>query len=407
MSSAAEKRKEFVNKVAHDIIAMIQASEQAEEGDWMSWAKPFGKVPFNPTTGRQYSGMNLITLMCQMKDRGINDPRFLGYKQAQGWAEDSHVRPNSKSYKIVIPIFKKKERDETDDLIALVEDSDKKDSRSQQELVGFVLNSVFSAVDIENAPMPDLPPRKWKEDNQIINLLEASGCEVVHGAYSPHYQHNDGKVYMPLKKAFETQADYNAILMHEWYHWTGHEDREDRYKERSIHGADITQLKAQEELRAQIFSLTASQMLGIPTPDTKYHASYINHFLEILDKEPKQIITAATQAAKMVEVAMDVLEGIQPKAKWFPDRATWPSSDNDAPQIISAEEYFEEYQDWDSIVEQYFVDQDMSPEEKAELAQEIRTTALSHNLNILDLEDILDEKVMTVSSHSLNNSIEL
>lgn len=392
MEKRSSIRDNFVQEVATEIVDMINAGE---ESGWMHWDSPLGRVPFNPTTGKIYGGANLINLMMQMRKRCINDSRFLGFGQAKKWDKTTgtHVKKGSAAFKVSIPIFREvPEGGEEDRELNELLDMTNMDDAPRKALVGFSVGNVFSAIDVENAPQPNVPPRRWKDNELVDKLIQASGAEVVHGNYDPHYSHKDGKIYMPNTDFFESEAVYTAVKLHEWYHWTGHPDRENRFQERHEPGADIDSLKAQEELRAQTFSCIASQMLGIPSIPMANHANYLSYYKEKLNDNPKEILKAANRAGAMLEVIMDVAQGMQPqKADWFLDKQSWPAISIDVPILMDASEYMET--EWDRIVGDFCLEPDMEPAEIREVGLEIKARAVRENINLVGVQKFVQDNI--------------
>ncbi len=90
---------------------------------------------------------------------------------------------------------------------------------------------------------------------------------------------------------------YYAVLLHELTHWTGAPHRLNR--EFGVRFGD--RAYAFEELIAELgaaFLCSALRIVNEPRAD---HAAYISNWLEILDRDPKAIFTAAGQAQKAVE----------------------------------------------------------------------------------------------------------
>ena len=85
-------KQEYAEQVAAGII------EQLKQGT-APWQKPWKpgelRLPYNPTTGKEYRGMNTLWLHMQ----GHSDPRWMTYNQAG--AEGAQVRKGEKGSHIV------------------------------------------------------------------------------------------------------------------------------------------------------------------------------------------------------------------------------------------------------------------------------------------------------------------
>jgi len=77
----ANDRKPLFEQVAQKLIDQLEKGTSPFQQPWND--RQEFTLPFNPTTGKAYRGMNSIWLMMQ----GHQDPRWLTFKQAQtsGW----------------------------------------------------------------------------------------------------------------------------------------------------------------------------------------------------------------------------------------------------------------------------------------------------------------------------------
>src|SRR5271166_1370339 len=91
-------------------------------------------------------------------------------------------------------------------------------------------------------------------------------------------------------------------------HWTGHPDRLDRDLENPFGSAGY----AREELRAEIASLILGSELGIGY-DPSQHASYVDHWIQILTESPKEILYAAADAERISEYILCIEEKQKPE----------------------------------------------------------------------------------------------
>ena len=82
---------DYVDQVATAII------KQLKEGT-APWQKPWEPgerfMPYNPTTGNEYRGMNAVWLMTVSQARGFTDARWMTYRQSQ--EQDAQVRKGEK-----------------------------------------------------------------------------------------------------------------------------------------------------------------------------------------------------------------------------------------------------------------------------------------------------------------------
>src|SRR4029077_11791901 len=86
-------------------------------------------------------------------------------------------------------------------------------------------------------------------------------------------------------------------------HWTGHPERLYRDLKNPFGSAGY----AREELRAEIASLILGSELGIGYGSSK-HASYVDHWIQILTESPKEILYAAADAERISEYILRIEE---------------------------------------------------------------------------------------------------
>ena len=70
-------KKTFHEQIAENLIEQLKKGTAPWQKLWQP-GDPLLTLPNNPTTGKNYKGINVLQLMCQ----GRTDPRWLTYKQA-------------------------------------------------------------------------------------------------------------------------------------------------------------------------------------------------------------------------------------------------------------------------------------------------------------------------------------
>jgi antirestriction protein ArdC len=125
----------------------------------------------------------------------------------------------------------------------------------------------------------------------IMDIIEASGAEIVTGRTRAAFAPREDQILMPEKDTFKSDAHYYGALLHELAHWTGHESRLNRK-----FSFDKTSPEyAREELRAEMASAMLSMQLGIP-PSVDNHEGYVAAYLKLLKDDKKEIFRAAKDA---------------------------------------------------------------------------------------------------------------
>lgn len=110
------------------------------------------------------------------------------------------------------------------------------------------------------------------------------------------------------------------MILHEFFHATGHETRENRQEKKS----QTIKGYAFEEMRAEMFSMLAGARLDLPMPESNSSA-YIRFWNQTFSGgDVKAVFQAASEAAKMLSVLHQFEAGEEPRPQWFPKRTEWP-----------------------------------------------------------------------------------
>ena len=107
---------------------------------------------------------------------------------------------------------------------------------------------------------------------------------------------------MPHCDQFNTVEDYQATLLHELTHWSGHHSRLDRKFGTSFGTKDY----AQEELVAELGAAMLCSQLEISVTPREDHAKYLNNWMQKLKDEPSAFFKAATAASTAATFLTDL-----------------------------------------------------------------------------------------------------
>lgn len=308
--SRKEKVDQIIFDVAEKMIKLIETTGQGQE-----WERPWHangfSAPKNPVSGHYFSGFNRYKLMFEMLDRGSSDPRFLTFKQLGEFNDanqtECKIIPGEKAIYVLRPSIKKiKAEDDTEN-----DEGVKKD----KTILFFNPYPVFHTSQIENFPeLEAAPVATWEDDNFIEKLIVENAIDLRHGGNRAFFHHKQDYVVMPEKGQFDSSENYYATLLHEFYHWTGFKDREDRVFGTSRDSAEY----ALEELRAESFSCLAGMMLDLPV-NLGNHAAYLSSWKDQLSNKAgvKAIIQSMNEAGKMLDAVMAFRDGQTPLPEWW------------------------------------------------------------------------------------------
>ncbi len=286
---------EYVETVANSII------RQLEKGT-APWIKPWKAgerfMPFNPTTGNDYHGMNAVWLMCVTEDRGYSDNRWLTYKQAGNL--DAQVKRGEKGTQIQYWKWTEDVNAVDENGRPLTDDSGKalrQSVRLQKPRVWSA--TVFNASQILGLPemeqQPVLP--EWERHQQAEAILNDSLANIN---YQPSnrafYSPSTDIITLPQRAQFTSMDSFYATALHELGHWTGHHNRLNRDLAHPFGSEGY----AKEELRAEIASLMLGEQLGIGH-DPEQHVAYIASWIKILQEDPREIFRATADAERITK----------------------------------------------------------------------------------------------------------
>ncbi|GAA4339638.1 zincin-like metallopeptidase domain-containing protein [Mucilaginibacter gynuensis] len=287
--------------VANKLIAELEAGTSPFQKPWTDKDVPAFTIPFNPTTGKNYKGMNALWLGMQ----NFDDPRWMTMSQAN--KEGYSVEKGAKAS--IISFVK------TSDMQAIrdvdgnkIKDEEGKTMTRVTELEKPVVTTafVFNAEQIKGIPplveymKEKQGEQQWAPLERAEALLSSSQAVINHGGNEAYYNKTKDQIQLPAKDQFDNETKYYAVALHELGHWSGHESRLDRLME----GRFGSEQYAREELRAEIASLMLGSELEIGH-NFGQHAAYVHNWVKILKEEPFELFRAAADAQKIHDFILD------------------------------------------------------------------------------------------------------
>lgn len=286
---------DYAKTVSESII------RQLEQGT-APWLKPWqvGErfLPFNPTTGNAYKGINAVWLLSTSEARGYGDTRWMTYKQAGSL--DAQINKGEKGTMIQFwkwhdEIPKRDEEgrpvlDENGNPVKML-------VRLQCPTVRSAI--VFNAQQISGLPAMELKAglTEWERHTEAEAILKDSQARIDHmPGNRAFYRPSSDKITLPLREQFPSADNYYATALHELGHWTGHESRLNR----DLQHPFGSEAYAKEELRAEIASLMLGEKLNIGH-DPGQHVSYVGSWIKVLQEDPREIFRASADAEKITQ----------------------------------------------------------------------------------------------------------
>ena len=266
--------------------------------------------PMNPSTERQYSGLNRLILMQAVADCG-GEFRFMTLKQAS--AMGYKIRAGSKAFRIIrmAEVDKKPNDAAPENAEVVAEDKAKR--------LILRVHHVFNGNDIEGLPpaeKPSAPIKPVVAAQQVVDGMKATGLVVLEGGDKACYMPKADTIRMPDRWRFKggkdgtATAEFWAVLLHE----TCHSSMSPKRLNRKV-ATFGTEGYAREELRAEIASAFLCNQLGVPQAASLFesHSSYLANWASVLRSDPQEIIKAASDAQKIADYLIE--HALKPEAK--------------------------------------------------------------------------------------------
>ncbi len=283
------ERANLYDEITTRIIAELEAGR-------LPWVQPWGTagmsaplaMPKNASTGRAYSGVNVLILWGAVLTRGFSCQSWLTFRQALSLG--GNVRKGERGITVVyadrfIPDDEKRRARETGD-----------DAQAIPFLKRF---TVFSTDQCEGLPEdvgtapPPVPEGLILPD--VEALIHASGADVRLGGDKAFYAPGPDYIQVPRPEAYFEPINWHRTALHELSHWSGAPHRLGR----DLSGGFGSKPYAKEELVAEISAAFVCATLGI-TPTVR-HSDYIASWLDVLREDNRAIVRAASAAWKAAD----------------------------------------------------------------------------------------------------------
>ena len=290
-----DKKIPYYQRIANELIEQLKVGAAPWQKPWEAGVP---RMPHNPISGTRYKGANAIWLAMQ----GRGDPRWMTYKQAQGI--DAQVQKSERGtlvqyWKLFDKVVKKDSNDKP------ILDSDGKPVKVTVKLDKPRVFSaiVFNAEQIEGLPELDIKTEpEWQRHQRAEKIINALGVPIHHDQHdNAYYCPSTDSIHLPRREQFDTADKFYATILHECGHASGAKHRLDR----DLTGRFGDESYAKEELRAEITSLMLGDELQIGH-DYGQHAAYVDHWIKVLQDDPKEILRASRDAEKIHDFMLEL-----------------------------------------------------------------------------------------------------
>ena len=274
--------RKYDKEILTRIIELIESTQK------LPWQCGYLKegLPYNFTSGREYSGRNLIVLFMARYNRG----GFLTEKQINRLG--GTIREDEISYPVIFfkPLTVNRFAEENEDT----------ESVSSQFCR---LYRVYNVAQVDN--LPNLDARVNKGQNRDVeDFLQRIHMKIYYGK-CPHYVPSSDIVNIPAASDYINEGEYYSSLFHECIHWTGNKSRLNRTQKTYFGSEEYSY----EELVAELGSAFLRGHFQIATPDNiQNSAEYIRNWLKIFKSDTGILFRAASDAQKAVRYLFQTAE---------------------------------------------------------------------------------------------------
>jgi antirestriction protein ArdC len=274
------------------------------EAGRVPWVQPWGTaaakaplaMPKNASTGRSYSGINVLILWGSVIEHGFPVQGWVTFRQALSLG--GNVRKGERGTTVVyadrfVPGDEKKRALETGE---------------EAHAIPFLKRfTVFNVTQCEGLPdeLADVapPPEPSLIEPTVEALIKATGIDFRIGGNRAFYSRTHDYVRVPPPQAFFEPRNWHRTALHEVSHSTAAPHRLNR----DLSSTFGSKKYAFEELIAEISAAFCCAALGIVP--TVRHADYIANWADVLREDDRAIIRAASQASKAADYILGFLPG--------------------------------------------------------------------------------------------------
>ncbi|HEX6001900.1 MAG TPA: zincin-like metallopeptidase domain-containing protein [Hyphomicrobiaceae bacterium] len=270
------------------------------------------RLPKNASTGRRYSGINVLILWSAVVENGFSVQSWLTYRQAL--ALGGHVHKGERGTTVVYAD-------------RFVPDNERRCAHERGEaphaipfLKRFTVFNVEQCQDLPEEIAAGPPPVGADLIlPQAEALIRAVGADLRIGGDKAYYDVAGDFIRVPPPQAFYEPINWIRTVCHEHIHYTGAAHRLNR----DLSGSFGSRKYAVEELVGEVGAAMLCASLGIVP--TVRHADYLNTWLEVLHEDARAIVRATSAASKAADYLLSFLPGDVMQQKERPEPSVPPA----------------------------------------------------------------------------------
>jgi len=288
-------RANLYDEITNKIIAELEAGR-------IPWVQPWGTsaakaplgLPSNASTGRSYSGINVLTLWGAVIEHGFPGQGWLTFRQALSLG--GNVRKGERGTTVVY----------ADRFVPDDEKKRARDTGEEAQAIPFLKRfTVFNTAQCEGLPETieavAPPPPPGMIEPRVEALIKATGIDFRIGGNKAFYVPALDYVQVPPPAAYFEPINWHRTALHEVSHASGHHSRLNR----DLSGSFGSKPYFFEECVAEISSAFCCAAMGIVP--TVRHSDYIGAWIETMRADNRVIVRAASQASKAADWILSFL----------------------------------------------------------------------------------------------------
>lgn len=292
-------RTDVYEGVTNQIIAMLEEGTRP----WSPrWASGLASLP-RRHEGTAYRGINILLLWTAAMTRGYANPYWMTYRQATELG--GQVRKGEKGNLVVHAGTFTPKDGETGEPVTNSEGEE----ATRKFLKRYVVFNVeqVDGLDISKYPAPAVEMKNRDErDRELEDAFARWPVPYVEGGPSAFYDPAADRIQIPAFGDFESGNAFYATLAHEAVHSTGSAKRLARETLRDYGKA--REIRAEEELIAEIGAAMLCAQLGMEPTEREDHAAYVASWLTALRNDKRAIFRAASAAQAASELILSHMD---------------------------------------------------------------------------------------------------
>ncbi|RVU04603.1 DUF1738 domain-containing protein [Novosphingobium umbonatum] len=292
-------RADVYEEVTAQIIAMLEAGTRPWSPRWASGA---ASLPLRHE-GTAYRGINILLLWTAAMTRGFINPYWMTYRQAAELG--GQVRKGEKGNLVVHAGTFTPKDGETGEPVTNSEGEEASRKFLKKYFV-FNVEQIYG-LDMSKYPVPRIEIKnRDQRDGELDAAFARWPVPYAEGGSSAYYNPAADHIQMPGFADFESGNAFYATLAHEAVHSTGHAKRLARETLRDY--GKSREIRAEEELLAEIGAAMLCAQLGMEPTEREDHAAYVASWLTALRNDKRAIFRAAAAAQAASELILSHMD---------------------------------------------------------------------------------------------------